>query len=119
MKKIIRDKYDTLLSYNPCDIFTYYNVEKLHGLNLQDCSNYNNTTKDAYIAGWCNYIPKSKRHFVFINLSRCNNEIETYGLIMHELLHLSFDLHKKEEDIITWAENESHKLYKKIKRTIL
>ena len=111
MKKIIRDKYDLLLSHNPCDIFTYYNVEKLHGLNLKDCKSYNNTTKDAYIAGWCNYIPNSDRHFIFINLSRCNNEIETYGLLMHELLHLSFDLHKQEEDIITWAENESKELY--------
>lgn len=114
MNNIKFDKYDLLLSYDPCDIFTYYNIDEMHGLNLKDCKIYNNTTKDSYIAGWCNYIPNSDRHFVFINLSRCNNEIETYGLIMHELMHLSFDLHKKEEDIITWAENESYKIYLKL-----
>ena len=114
MNNIKFDKYDLLLSYDPCDIFTYYNIDEMHGLNLKDCKSYNNTTKDSYIAGWCNYTPNSDRHFVFINLSRCNNEIETFGLIMHELMHLSFDLHKKEEDIITWAENESYKIYLKL-----
>ena len=119
MKRIIRDEYDLLLSYNPCDIFTYYNVNEMHGLNLKDCKSYNNTTKDAYFAGWCNHIPNSDRHFVFINLSRCNTKIETFGLIMHELMHQSFALHKydmdKEEEIITWAEMESYKIYKIIK----
>ena len=37
MKTIIRDKYDLLLSYDPCDIFTYYNIDEMHGLNLKDC----------------------------------------------------------------------------------
>ena len=114
MNNIKFDKYDLLLSYDPCDIFTYYNIDEMHGLNLKDCKIYNNTTKDSYIAGWCNYIPNSDRHFVFINLSRCNNEIETYGLIMHELMHLSFDLHTDEEELITWAENESYKIYLKL-----
>jgi hypothetical protein len=118
MKKIIKDKYDLLLSYDPCDIFTYYNVSEMHGLNLKDCQNYKNTKKNAYIAGWCNYIPNSDRHFVFINLSRCNNQIETFGLIMHELMHLSFDLHTDEEELITWAEVESYKVYKSIKKFI-
>ena len=116
MKKIIRDKYDLLLSYDPCNIFTYYKVSEMHGLNLKDCQNFKNTKKNAYIAGWCNYIPNSDRHFVFINLSRCNTKIETFGLIMHELMHLSFDLHTEEEKIITWAEIESYKLYKIIKK---
>ena len=116
MKKIKRDKYDLLLSYDPCDIFTYYKVSEMHGLNLKDCQNFKNTKKNAYIAGWCNYIPNSNRHFVFINLSRCNNQIETFGLIMHELMHLSFDLHTDEEKLITWAEVEAYKLYKKIKK---
>lgn len=114
MKKITRDKYDLLLSTNPCDIFTYYNVNEMHGLNLKDCKSYNNTTEDAYIAGWCNYIPNSDRHFVFINLNRCNSEIETFGLIMHELMHLSFDIHTDEEQLISWAENESYKIYLKL-----
>jgi hypothetical protein len=91
----------------------------MHGLNLADCNNYTNTPQDAYIAGWCNYIPnsnskykKSDPKFVFINLNRCNSDVETFGIVMHELMHQSFDIHNnkrnKEEEIITWAENEAH-----------
>ena len=107
--------YTLLMSYNPCDIFTHYNVTEMHGLNLADCEKHNNTTESAYIAGWCNIIPNSDKHYVFINLSRCNTDIETFGLIMHEFTHLSFDIHNddisKEEEIITWAENESYKVF--------
>ena len=46
--------YTLLLSYNPCDVFTYYNVTEMHGLNLKDCQAYNNTSQDAYFAGWSN-----------------------------------------------------------------
>jgi hypothetical protein len=126
MKSIIRDEYDLLLSYDPCDIFTYYNVTEMHGLNAIDCAAHKNTTEDAYIAGWCNFIPKESGdytdddpRFVFINLSRCTDSLSTFGLIMHELMHQSFALHKydinKEEEIITWAEIESYKIYKIIK----
>ena len=115
MKVVPRSNYDLLLSYDPCDIFNYYNVDEMHGLNLYDCINYNNTNYDSYIGGWCNFIPNSDRHYVFINLSRCNNVIETFGLIMHELMHLSFDLHKDEEQLITWAENESYQIFELIK----
>jgi hypothetical protein len=87
----------------------------MHGLNLKDCNNHNNTQKSSYIAGWCNIIPNSDRHYVFINLSRCNTEIETFGLVMHELMHLSFDLHTDEEELITWAENESYQVFELIK----
>jgi hypothetical protein len=108
---VIRKEYDLLLSSNPCDIFYHYNVEDMHGLNLYDCIAHNNTTENSYIAGWCNIIPNTKRNYVFINLSRCNTDIETFGLIMHELMHLSFDLHTDEEQLITWAENESYKVF--------
>lgn len=118
--------YTLILSYNPCDVFKHYNVVEMHGLNLADCEKHNNTTQSAYIAGWCNYAPqedgvyeKGDSKFVFINLSRCNNDVETFGLIMHELTHQSFDVHNydmsKEEEIITWAENESYKVFEVIK----
>ena len=116
MKIVLRSNYDLLFSYNPCEIFTHYNVDEMHGLNLHNCVNHNNTKESAYIAGWCNIIPKSERHYVFINLSRCNNDIETFGLIMHELMHLSFDMHTDEEELITWAENESYQVFQLIKK---
>jgi hypothetical protein len=116
MTIIKKDKYDLLLSYNPCEIFNYYNVSEMHGLNIIDCDRHNNTTENSYIAGWCNIIPDSNRNFVFINLSRCTNDIETFGLIMHELMHLSFDLHTDEEKLITWAEIESYQVFELIKK---
>ena len=116
MKIVLRSNYDLLFSYNPCEIFTHYNVDEMHGLNLHNCVNHNNTKESAYIAGWCNLIPNLHRHYVFINLSRCNNDIETFGLIMHELMHLSFDLHTDEEELITWAELESYKVFETINK---
>ena len=115
MKVITRDKYDLLLSYDPCEIFKHYNIEEMHGLNFDDCMSHENNNQQAYIAGWCNIIPNLKRNYVFINLSRCNTDIETFGLIMHELMHMSFDLHTDEEELITWAENESLEVFKIIK----
>ena len=127
MITIIRGTYILLLSYNPCDIFTYFNVEQMHGLNAIDCAAHKNTTESAYIAGWCNFIPKESGEyidddprFVFINLSRCTDSVSTFGLIMHELMHQSFALHKydvnKEEEIITWAEEETYEVFKLIKK---
>ena len=115
MKILSRINYDLLLSYNPCDIFNYYNLTEMHGLNLQDCMKHKNTQQSSYIAGWCNLIPNSDRHYIFINLRRCNTDIETFGLVMHELMHLSFDLHSDEEELITWAENESYEVFELIK----
>jgi hypothetical protein len=95
----------------------------MHGLNLADCEKHNNTNDSAYIAGLCNYVPKVDKDykdgdpkFVFINLSRCNTDIETFGLIMHELMHMSFDLHTDEEELITWAELESYKVFEVVKK---
>ena len=122
MKKktaIVRENYILLLSYNPCEIFNYFNVDEMHGLSHKECESYPNTNEDSYIAGWSNFVPKTNERFVFINLSRCNTEIETFGLIMHELMHHSFFLHdynsEKEEEIITWAEEESYEVYEIIK----
>jgi hypothetical protein len=111
MKVITRDKYDLLISYDPCEIFKHYNVDEMHGLNFDDCMSHENNNENAYFAGWCNIIPNLRRNYVFINLSRCNTDIETFGLIMHELMHMSFDLHTDEEELITWAENESYQVY--------
>lgn len=123
MNKIDRETYTLLLSENPCDLFTYFNVVEMHGLNYNDCMAHVNTIDDAYIWGLANYIPKKDgnykcgdERFIFINLLRYNDPLSTFGLIMHELMHHSFELHNYnldlEEDIITWAEHESHEVYK-------
>ena len=113
-------KYTLILSKNPCDIFTHFKVEDLHGLNYQKCLRYKNTKEDAYIAGLANKTPKTKKDFLFLNLNRLGKDEEKMGLIMHETMHLSLELHKhdvnkKEEEIITWAEKEAYKIYNIIK----
>jgi len=123
MIQIDRETYTLLLSENPCDLFTYFNVDEMHGLNYTDCKAHVNTIDDAYIWGLANYIPKKDGNykcgdarFVFINLLRCTDGLSTFALIMHELMHHSLELHNYnldlEEDIITWAEHESHEVYK-------
>ncbi len=113
--------YTLILSKNPCDIFTHFKVEDLHGLNYKKCLRYKNTKESAYIAGLTNKTPKTEKDFLFLNLNRLGKDKEKMGLIMHETMHLSLELHKhdiikKEEEIITWAENEAYKIYDIIKK---
>lgn len=124
-----RDGYTLLLSTDPCEVFYYFNVKEMHGLNLKDCELHQNTKQSSYIAGWCNFIPKENKEycetdkrFVFINLSRCTDSVKTTGLIMHELCHqalfrFNYDA-EKEEEIITWAENETYEIYKYVNTLI-
>lgn len=108
--------YQLILSNNPCDIFSHFKVKKLHGLNFTDCKAYNNTNKDAYIAGLCNLIPNTNNMFIFLNTGRMNDCKEKMALIFHECMHLSlhhynYDLMNKEEEIISWAEFEANKIF--------
>jgi hypothetical protein len=127
MITIFRNGYILLLSYNPCDIFDYFNVDEMHGLSYIECEAHANTEDSAYIAGWSNFVPKvsgeyisNDDRFVFINLSRCTDPVRTMGLIMHEMMHHSlwwhsYSVENKEEEIITWAEEESYKVYEIVK----
>jgi hypothetical protein len=121
MKNIsIFEHFDLLISSNPCDIFRYYNVTELHGLTIKDCESYKNTETDAYIAGFCNLSPEGKP-FLFINLSRCTDDVHTFALIFHEAMHLSSilfdgDWENREEEMITFAEEEAHNIFKIIKQ---
>jgi hypothetical protein len=68
-------------------------------------------------------IPGSRdKQFVFINLLKCTDDLSTILLINHELMHHSFFLHNynlhREEEIITWAENETKKIYDIIKHEL-
>ena len=108
--------YQLILSDKPCDIFTYFGVDDLHGLTLKDCKAYNNTKEDAYIAGLFNFIPNTDKMFIFLNTSRMNNCKEKMALIFHEAMHLSLEMHnhdvnEKEEEIISWAEAEAIKIF--------
>lgn len=126
MVTIFRGTYVLLLSYNPCDVFDYFGVDSMHGLSKAECIAHANTPDSAYIAGWCNFVPKESgeytdddKRFVFINLSRCKDHVSTMGLIMHETMHQSFFIHDynmdREEEIISWAEEEAYEVYNIVK----
>ena len=122
---IERDSYQLLLSYNPCSIFDYYNIEEMHGLNKTDCLIHPNTRESSYICGWCNHIPHegkykvSDRCFVFINLNRCNSDLDLICNLYHELMHWSINHYNEdlefEEEMITIAEQETREVYQLIK----
>jgi hypothetical protein len=112
-----RDRYLLLLSEDPVNLFTYFRVDEMHGLNIKDCMNHPNTKSESYIAGMANYWPNDDRQrFIYINLKRCSDPIEAMGLIMHETMHHSlyryhYDVLSWEEEIISWAEEEAKKIY--------
>lgn len=116
------EDYKLLLSHCPCEIFKHYGINEMHGLNYLDCTNHLNNTEQAYIAGWCNLEPKTNKPFVFINLSRCTDDIHTTGLVMHELSHMGFIKYNYdiefEEEIITYAENETYKIVEIINKIL-
>ena len=117
MVSLGRETYTFLLSKNPCEIFDYYKVKDMHGLNKINCQLHTNNEEQSYIAGWSNFIPGTEERFVFVNLARCTNPINTITLINHEMMHHSlwlhnYDIENKEEEIISWAENETKEIYK-------
>jgi hypothetical protein len=123
MTKIEFDSYHLLLSYDHCEIFEYYEEVNLCGLDYHECIFRENTPEDSYIAGLCNKIPGSRdKQFVFLNLLKCTDDLSTILLINHELLHHSVHLHnynfKEEEKIISWAEQETRKVYEIVKNEL-
>ena len=59
-------KYTLIMSKNPCDIFTHFKVDDLHGLNYQKCLSHKNTKESAYIAGLTNKTPKTEKDFLYL-----------------------------------------------------
>lgn len=116
-KTEVKQKYDLIIGKQSIDIFNYYNVDKLHGLSKLECIEYDETKKDVYIAGLCNWSPHNPlRAFVFINTYRFNNTHEDVSLVYHEMMHLSLRIHgwksELEEEIITFAEQQTNDFFK-------
>jgi hypothetical protein len=111
-----------ILGDKSVDLFNYFKVDELHGLNKKDALKHPETTESAYIYGLSNYIPKKSgnyKHgdsaFVFLNLNRMNGSYKDYTGIMHETIHISLLLHNwdvdnEEEQIVTDAENYANEI---------
>jgi len=132
MKKVDMGKYLLLVGENATEIFDYYKVTEMHGLNRKDAQAEEvDKTKGngVYIYGWTNYDPADKKltakdpykPFLFLNLGT----FKKYGLtekataVMHETMHMSILLNNwkivdKEEEVITFAEEEANKIIEKL-----
>jgi hypothetical protein len=112
-----------LIGETSIDIFDYYGIDEMHGLNRFDCAKRVDTNKSAYICGWCNFHPQDKdltrpshlKPYLFMNAKRFQNDFTDVSSLMHECMHLSMKLHDydidKEEEIITLAEQLTNDLY--------
>jgi len=139
MKKIDMGKYILLIGKDATEIFDYYKVPEMHGLNRADAqaeevdmtnSKDGDQGNGVYIYGLTNYDPADKKliakdpykPFLFINLGTFKkyNITEKATGVMHETMHMSillnnWDIKDKEEEVITFAEEEANKIIEKLK----
>ena len=132
MKKIDMGKYILLAGDNATEIFDYYKVEEMHGLNRADAQAEEvDKTKGngVYIYGWTNYDPADKKltakapykPFLFLNLSTFKKYslTEKATAVMHETMHMSillnnWNIKDKEEEVIGYAEEQANKIIEKL-----
>ena len=138
MKKIDMGDYILLAGNNATEIFDYYNVEEMHGLNRNDAQSEEvdmTTPKNGdqgngvYIYGLTNYDPADKKltakapykPFLFINLGTFKKYslTEKATAVMHETMHMAILLNNwkitdKEEEVISYAEEQANKIIKKL-----
>lgn len=125
-------KYILLIGNDATEIFDYYKVPEMHGLNRADAQaeEVDKTTGNGvYIYGWTNYDPADKKltgkdpykPFLFLNMGTFKkySTTEKATAIMHETMHMSILLNNwkimdKEEEAITFAEEEANKIIAKL-----
>lgn len=126
-------KYILIVGKDATDIFKYYNVNQMHGLNIKDAQAEEvDKTKGngVYIYGLTNYDPADKKltakapykPFVFLNMGtfRKYSPSEQATAVMHETMHMSillsnWNIKDKEEEAIGKAEEEANKIIAKLK----
>ena len=125
--------YILVIGKDATDIFKFYGVDKMHGLNLKDAiAEEIDKTKGngVYIYGLTNYDPADKKlvakdpykPFLFLNMGTFKrySADEQKTAIMHETMHMAlllykWDAEKKSEEIITMAEIEANDIIRKLK----
>ena len=126
-------KYVLIIGKDATDIFKYYNVNQMHGLNLKDAQAEEvDKTKGngVYMYGLTNYDPADKKltakapykPFVFLNMGTFKkySPSEQATAVMHETMHMSillsnWNIKDKEEEAIGKAEEEANKIIAKLK----
>ena len=128
-------KYLLLIGNDATEIFDYYKVPEMHGLNRKDAQaeEVDKTTGNGvYIYGFTNYDPADKKltgkapykPFLFLNMGTFKrySPTEKATAIMHETMHMSlllndWNIKDKEEEVISFAEDEANKIIEKLKST--
>lgn len=108
------DDYEFLIGEDAIELFDYYGVDELHGLNRTACIK-RMEEGGTYFDGMCNFIPNDySRFYIFINLSACDGSYRDITLIQHECTHGGFKYYDynidKEEEIITWGEELTNEI---------
>lgn len=132
MEKIDMGKYVLLIGKNATEVFDYYKVDEMHGLSRKDAQaeEVDKTVGNGvYFYGLTNYHPEDKKliakdpykPFVFINTTAFKryNLTEKATAVMHETMHISillnnWNIKDKEEEAITFAEDEANKIITKL-----
>jgi hypothetical protein len=131
MKKIDMGKFVLLVGKDATEIFDYYNVDQMHGLNRKDAQAEEvDKTKGngVYIYGWTNYDPRDKKlkakapykPFLFLNKKHFKGDFTDITLVNHEAMHVAILLNNwkimnKEEDAISQAEEYTNKIVRLLK----
>lgn len=124
-------KFVLLIGKDATEIFDYYGVDKMHGLNRADAQAEEiDKTKGngVYIYGLTNYDPRDTKltakspykPFLFLNKKHFKGNFKDITLVNHEAMHMSILLHnwkieEKEEEAITQAEEWTNKIVKMLK----
>jgi hypothetical protein len=126
-------KYVLVIGKDATDIFKYYNVKQMHGLNIKDAQAEEvDKTKGngVYMYGLTNYDPADKKltakapykPFLFLNMGTFKrySPSEQATAVMHETMHMSillsnWNIKDKEEEAIGKAEEEANKIIAKLK----
>ena len=125
-------EYVLLIGKNATEIFDYYDVEEMHGLNRTDAQaeEVDKTSGNGvYIYGWTNYDPADKKltakapykPFLFLNMGTFDkySPTEKATAVMHETMHMSlllnnWNIKDKEEEAISFAEEQANKIIDKL-----
>jgi hypothetical protein len=131
MKKIDMGKFVLLIGKDATEIFDYYKVDRMHGLNRADAQaeEVDETVGNgAYIYGWTNYDPRDKKltgkaphkPFLFLNKKHFKGDFTDITLVNHEAMHMSillnnYDIADKEEEAVSLAEDITNKIVPMLK----
>jgi len=128
LRTIDNGKFITIFGEVATDIFDFYGVAEMHGLNRADAQAEEidmTVGNGIYIQGWANYDPHDTTltgkspflPFIFFNLRHFDNlnEYEKATTVMHETMHMTlllnnWNIQDKEEEIITEAEQYANRI---------